>query len=128
MDTRSISRLEKSCRTAASGPSERGTKTCRRRRSMASTSASAHASTVVSEPNGPGSARMVFRKLGRSCIWSRTRSVSIHAGCATPTSTPLWASSSRSALPKNSTPALDAAYVEIPGMAASAAADETSRR
>ena len=58
---------------------------------------------------------------------SRTRSVSTQIGCAVPTVTPWWATSSRKASPNASTPAFDAQYAASPGATVNDAADATSR-
>jgi hypothetical protein len=54
---------------------------------------------------------------------SRTTSVSIQIGWMVPTSTPLAATSVRSALGSASTPAFVAAYAPIPGPCEKVAAD-----
>src|SRR6185503_14876305 len=124
---RSASALESSERTAATTARLRGTYTLRRRRWIASTRAAAQSAVEVTTPKGPGRRRTISSKAPRSCRASRTRSVSIQQGCATPTPTPLPASSRRSELPSCSTPLLDAAYAARPGPGARAAAEEIRR-
>ena len=84
---------------------------------MPSATASAHASSETRAPAGPGSRSIASSNSADAACWSRTRSVSIQAGWIVPTATPLWATSSRSALAKCSTPAFDAQYVVMPGNA-----------
>ena len=95
-------------RSAETTPTDRGTNTRRRRVSRFSTSASAQSSTDVKAPSGPGSCLRVAAKVGSAASVSRTRSVSIQVGCALATVTPRCATSSRSASPNRSSPALAA--------------------
>jgi hypothetical protein len=75
--------------------------------------------------SGPGSFASISWKVDNS-LPSRTSGVSIHDMCADPTSTPRYASSSRSELAKCSTPAFEASYEAMPGAAANAASDDTT--
>ena len=82
---------------------------------MPLTNTSPHFSTEVVRLSGPGSVSSIFLKLGKSVVVSRTSGVSIQDMWATPTATPWWATSRRSAFAKCSTPALDASYGAMPG-------------
>ena len=75
---------------------------------------------------GQGNLARMRRKACRSRSALRTRSVSIQDGCAHPTPTPRWATSSRSALVRDSTPALLAAYAARPGSDGKDAAEATT--
>jgi hypothetical protein len=95
------------------------------RRSIPATIASAHSWTEVVAFSGQGNLSNASSKLLMSLRCSRTRSVSIQPGCTEPTSTPLWASSSRRQFANCSTAALEAAYGAMPGAIVNAAVEET---
>ena len=61
--------------------------------------------------------------MGSAASVSRTSSVSIQVGCALATVTPRWATSSRSASPNRSSPALAGQYALMPGRTVNAAAE-----
>lgn len=92
---------------------------------MPLTNASPQAETDVVDDSGGGSLDSISPNVDRSALLSLTIAVSIQLMCADPTSTPRWATSSRSALANCSTAAFDALYGARPGDAAYAASDDT---
>src|SRR6185436_5106751 len=109
-----------------SAPTQRGQYTRVFRPSMPSTKAAPHLPTDVVTFTGYGSLDNISPKVERSVLVSRTIAVSTHDMCAEPTSTPWWATSSRSAFANCSTAALLALYGASPGAAVKAASDDTT--